>query len=267
MGNLGRPGYLATTDGMWPYSYDHVCDAGITMNQSDPDGLNWLPGMRLPACTCRGEDHPNPGYSRSAPEIDALEAQVEYMLAPAGNALGAVSQSLQVAPFDVLSRPNPEWQEIYDYAVTHINFYQGGPFQEAVSAVTLLNNEWYDGNAYQSYGFDYVPGDTGQIVWSVGDTQTWKVTGQSLGPNGNVAQRPVPEEPMSLVINFGMSPSFAAINWTSIGTLLPATMRVDYVRIYQDDDGEMTCDPVDFPTTQYIADHPEPYNNPNVTKW
>ena len=27
MGNLGRPGYGATTEGMWPYSYDS-CDVG-----------------------------------------------------------------------------------------------------------------------------------------------------------------------------------------------------------------------------------------------
>ncbi len=267
MGNLGRPGYLATTDGMWPYSYDHICDAGITMNQSDPTGLNFLPGMRLPACTCKGQDHPSPGYSRSAPEIDALEAQIEFMKPPAGDGVGGASQSIQIAPFDIWYRPNPEWQEIYDYGVTHINNYQGGPYQEAVSAVTTLNNDWYDNNQYQTYGFDYVPGADGQVVWNVGDVHTWKVTGKSLGPNGNIGQRTIPEEPMTLVVNFGMSNSFQAINWTGIAPLLPATMRIDYIRIYQDSDGEMTCDPVNFPTTQYIANHPAPYANPNLTHW
>jgi beta-glucanase (GH16 family) len=79
MGNLGRPGYPATTDGMWPYSYWDQCDAGITANQSSTDGISLLPGMRLPACTCSGEDHPTPGISRSSPEIDAIEASVGYM--------------------------------------------------------------------------------------------------------------------------------------------------------------------------------------------
>jgi beta-glucanase (GH16 family) len=106
MGNLGRPGYLATTDGMWPYSYDNLCDAGITPNQSDPSGLNYLPGMRLPACSCTGEDHPTPGLSRSAPEIDAIEASVSYLQPPAGAAIGSASQSLQTAPFDVYWRPD-----------------------------------------------------------------------------------------------------------------------------------------------------------------
>jgi beta-glucanase (GH16 family) len=106
MGNLGRPGYAATTDGMWPYSYDHICDAGITPNQSDPDGLSYLPGMRLPACTCKGEDHPSPGLSRSAPEIDALEATVNYLGPGQTNIVGEVSQSFQVAPFDINYTPD-----------------------------------------------------------------------------------------------------------------------------------------------------------------
>ena len=64
-----------------------------------------------------------------------------------------------------------------------------------------------------------------------------------------------------------MSSGFAALNLTGLATLMPATMRFDYIRIYQTQDGEMTCDPENYPTTAYIASHPEPYNNPNVTQW
>ena len=106
MGNLGRPGYASTTDGLWPYTYWDKCDLGITKNQSSPDGLSFLPGMRLPACTCSGADTPSPGKSRSAPEIDALEASVGYLDPPAGAAIGSVSQSAQVAPFDIWYQPN-----------------------------------------------------------------------------------------------------------------------------------------------------------------
>jgi len=107
MGNLGRPGYAATTDGMWPYSYHDQCDVGISANQSSNDGISYLPGMRLPACTCSGEDHPSPGKSRSAPEIDVIEASV-VNLGPKSlnNMIGAVSQSCQLAPFDVWYQPN-----------------------------------------------------------------------------------------------------------------------------------------------------------------
>lgn len=104
MGNLGRPGYAATTDGLWPYSYDNVCDAGITKNQSQTDGINKLSGMRLPACTCTGEDHPTPGTSRSAPEIDVIEASVAHM--NVNDQIGVVSQSAQFAPFDIWYAPD-----------------------------------------------------------------------------------------------------------------------------------------------------------------
>lgn len=267
MGNLGRPGYAATTDGMWPYSYDNVCDAGITKNQSDPDGLSSLPGMRLPACSCEGQDHPTPGLSRSVPEIDAIEASVMYLELPAGAAIGSASQSFQVAPFDILWRANTEFMEVYDYATSSMNAYQGGIYQQALSTVTNLNNDWYNGVGYQTYGFEYEPGSDGYVTWFVGDTQTWKVTGDAIGPNGNIGQRVMPEEPMAIIANFGMSNGFAALNLTGLGPLMPATMRFDYIRIYQDQNGQMTCDPTNYPTTSYIADHPEPYNNPNLTLW
>ncbi|KAF7189721.1 Beta-glucan synthesis-associated protein KRE6 [Pseudocercospora fuligena] len=267
MGNLGRPGYAATTDGMWPYSYDDVCDAGITPNQSDPSGINWLPGMRLPACTCSGEDHPSPGKSRSAPEIDAIEASVEFLVPPAGAGIGAASQSFQVAPFDMWYQPQADWMEIYDHRITEANSYQGGPYQQAISGLSALNNDWYDGKAYQTYAFEYEPGADGYITWYVGDDPTWKIFGNSVGPNGNVGQRVIPEEPMTIIANFGMSNGFSAINLTGIVPLLPATMRVDYIRIYQQDGDEMTCDPEGYPTTDYIASHPEPYANINITHW
>ena len=262
MGNLGRPGYLSTTDGMWPYSYHDGCDAGITANQSDPDGISALPGMRLPACTCQGSNHPSPGISRSAPEIDALEATVGYLEPPAFDAIGQVSQSFQTAPFDIFYRPNTEFIEIYDRAVTQANPYQGGVTQEALSALTNLNNDWYNGNAYQSYGFEYSPGADGYITWYIGEQQTWTLKGQAIGPNGNIGQRVIPEEPMHVIVNLGMSDGFAPINYTHLP--FPSTMRVDYIRIYQDDGGEMTCDPEGYPTTPYIAEHPRAYQNPNA---
>src|SRR5436305_6449166 len=106
MGNLGRPGYPAITEGLWPYSYWDKCDAGLTPNQSSTDRLSRLPGMKLPACTCQGEDHPSPGKSRSAPEIDALEASVGFMGPGQSHGVGAASQSAQFAPFDIWYQPD-----------------------------------------------------------------------------------------------------------------------------------------------------------------
>ena len=151
MGNLGRPGYMATTDGVWPYTYE-ACDAGITANQSSPDGISYLPGQRLPLCACSGLDHPNVGTGRGAPEIDALEAEYASNLK-----LGLASQSMQIAPFDIWYIPDYNFASINDDTVTSINSYAGGPFQQAVSGVTTLNNAWYEkyeDPKFQMYGYE-----------------------------------------------------------------------------------------------------------------
>jgi beta-glucan synthesis-associated protein KRE6 len=149
-----------------------------------------------------------------------------------------------------------------------MNGYRGGFFQQAVSGLTNLNNDWYNGNAYQVYAFEYTPGADGDIVWFVGDEKTWKLDGRALGPNGNVGQRTIPEEPMSIILNFGMSQGFAPLNLTGLAPLLPATMRFDYVRIYQDPNNEMvSCDPPGYESTGYIAEHMDVYQNPNKTLW
>ena len=118
MGNLGRAGYGASLDGMWPvrlsvlfslfvlstqlvqYTCDS-CDVGTLPNQTTPDGLpiaatingdeaadgvlSYLPGQKLSRCTCPGEEQPGPMHSdgtyvgRAAPAIDVIEAQVREL--------------------------------------------------------------------------------------------------------------------------------------------------------------------------------------------
>ncbi|KAL4876052.1 beta-1,6 glucan synthetase [Aspergillus karnatakaensis] len=267
MGNLGRPGHAATTDGMWPYSYHDGCDAGITPNQSSTDGISWLPGMRLPGCTCPGSDHPSPGRARSAPEIDVIEASVSPLNDDETKIIGSVSQSLQMAPFDIWYMPDYDYTAVYNQDVTQINNYRGGPYQQAMSGLTNLNNKWYNGREYQSYAFEYTPGAAGNITWFVGSDKTWTLDGRSIGPNGNVGQRVIPLEPLAIVMNLGMAWSFAPIN-DGIEKHMPAYMRFDYIRIYQDpDDISVTCDPSGYETTEYIAKHPVAYQNVNKTTW
>lgn len=260
MGNLGRPGYKATTEGVWPYTYSS-CDAGITPNQSSPDGLSHLPGQKLNSCTCKGADHPTPGTGRGAPEIDILEASVDPQ-----NRIGVVTQSFQVAPFDVFYRPDSEYMAIPNYETTQMNTYCGGPFQQAISGTTLLNNTWYDGAAYQKYAFEYIPGtsSTGKIAWFVGEDPTLILDGRAIGPNGNIGARQISQEPMSMVLNLGFSASWSQILLPDL--LFPTVMHVDYVRVYQKAGSESTtCDPEGYETTGYIEQHPVAYSNANLT--
>jgi beta-glucan synthesis-associated protein KRE6 len=158
--------------------------------------------------------------------------------------------------------------EVYDYSITQMNEYHGGPFQQAISGLSNLNNQWYDGNGYQTYAFEYKPGPDGDSTFFVGDEATWRLTADAIGPNGNIGQRVLPEEPMYAIVNFGMSNGFSALNLTGIAPLLPATMRIDHIRIYQDPNAEsITCDPPGYETTPYIRQHYDVYTNPNLTLW
>ena len=95
-----------------------------------------------------------------------------------------------------------------DPTITQMNTYCRGPFQQAISAVTTLNNSWYDGSEYQKYAFEYVPGtDKGKIAWFVGEDPTFILDGRAIGKNGNVKARQVSEESMSIVLNLGISHS------------------------------------------------------------
>jgi beta-glucanase (GH16 family) len=261
MGNLGRPGYLSTTDGLWPYTYQ-ACDVGITPNQSSSDGLSYLPGQRLPSCTCPMEDHPTPGKGRGAPEIDVIEAGSAY----APHNMSIATQSYQVAPFDLYWRPNYNFTAFPDYSLSNYNSYTGGPYQQAISATTNLNRNWFDGYQYQRYSFEYAPGEGKDafISWKVSDQTMFMIDGRAIGPTGNIQARQISEEPMSIVLNLGFSEAWTWIDWNQMH--FPAVMRVDYIRWYQKKGHTMvTCDPPGFETTKYIKDHLNAYTNPNFT--
>ncbi|CAG8677067.1 3304_t:CDS:2 [Cetraspora pellucida] len=247
LGNLGRPGYGATTDGVWPYSYDN-CDVGITPNQSDTSGtFSYVPGQRLNKCTCPGQDHPSPGKGRGAPEIDVFEATID------GDGQNHISQSAQFAPFDANRMINKSFIYIDNPNVTTFNTYVGGVWQQAVSSLTTINNEIYNNRVYEKYAFEYEPGPDGYISWFVGDQLTWRMNASAVGPSkiNDIGQRIISEEPMSIIINLGMSEEFSQVDFRNLE--FPSTMYVDYVRVYQDPlKVKVSCDPPDHPTSDYI---------------
>ncbi|EDO14360.1 hypothetical protein Kpol_176p1 [Vanderwaltozyma polyspora DSM 70294] len=265
MGNLARPGYLASTEGVWPYGYES-CDAGITPNQSSYDGISYLPGQKLNICTCDDEDHPNQGTGRGAPELDILEAEADTTIG-----VGVASQSMQIAPFDIWYIPDYQFVEIYNFTTTTMNSYCGGPFQQAISAVTTLNTTWYefgpDAGYYQTFSIEYLNDDeSGYVRWFVGDDPTFTIYAQALHENGNIGSRTVSKEPMSIIMNLGISNNWAYIDWQSI--YFPVTMSIDYVRLYQPKNQvNVNCDPTDYPTYDYIQNHLNAYQNPNLTSW
>lgn len=102
-----------------------------------------------------------------------------------------------------------------------------------LSSSTLLRsgNLWII--QYQKYAFEYIPGEAdGSIAWFVGDEETIRMTGRvgcitwkcfctadrhnqgnAIGPNGNIGQRDISQEPMSMILNLGFSTAWAWIDY------------------------------------------------------
>ncbi|VDC02538.1 unnamed protein product [Peniophora sp. CBMAI 1063] len=295
MGNLGRAGYGASLEGLWPYSYDS-CDVGTAPNQTvngqpvaatengDPSVngiLSYLQGQRLSRCTCGGESHPGPKHSdgtyvgRAAPEIDMFEATVEASVGSTdSDALaGLVSQSAQWAPFNqgYIWKNTSDNLKIYDTSISEQNPYIGGKTQQATSALTNTNQDCYEleGGCSSVYGFEYVPGfDNAYITWVTDNKASWTINAAGVGADDSVgiSARPVPQEPMYLIMNLGISENFGTPDLTNLK--FPAHMSVDWIRVYQrSSDRNVGCNPKDFPTEPYIEKYQEAYSNPNLTTW
>ncbi|TBU39860.1 glycoside hydrolase family 16 protein [Dichomitus squalens] len=288
MGNLGRAGYGASLDGMWPYSYD-ACDVGTVNNQTigqepaaalegnDPynnGALSFQPGQRLSRCTCPGESHPGPLHDngeyvgRSAPEIDMFEAQIGGT--PVGDRVAGVSQSCQWAPMNWKYQTDGTY-DTADPTLSRNNSYSGGVYQQATSVVTATDQTAFEfsGGNYALYGFQYKPGfGDAYISWVANGKTSWTLHQSLLGPDPvvGISDRAIPQEPMYLIMNLGMSSGFGEIEFDKL--TFPSTMRVDWIRVYQDPNAiNIGCDPSAFPTSAYISQYQEAYANPDLTTW
>lgn len=300
MGNLGRAGYGASTEGLWPYSYDS-CDVGTMPNQTylqsqgggpvaaDTSGhyvdqygptLSMLPGQRLSRCTCPNADHPGPKHAdgtwvgRSAPEIDIIEAAANN--GPEEH--GQVSMSLQVAPFDEAYNISHAGYHLYDEKLSGhnatFNDYTGSALQQAVSTKVNTTTAAYQmtEGKYDTYGYEYEPGggEDAYITWTVSSKPVVTLNSSAIGPNKatEIGQRLIPVEPMYILFNLGIASSFAWVNWDVISKDFPSIMRIDYVRVWQEPDKIKTsCSPPDYPTKEYIERHKEAYYNNKLTSW
>ncbi|KAG6853425.1 hypothetical protein C0991_004538 [Blastosporella zonata] len=75
--------------------------------------------------------------------------------------------------------------------------------------------------------------------------------GLAADPLTEIGPRQIPQEPMYIIANLGFSVNFGGIDFTNIK--LPATMRIDWIRVYQPANAQnVGCDPPDFPTATYI---------------
>jgi beta-glucanase (GH16 family) len=229
MGNLGRAGYMPSTKGLWPYSYDQC----LFINKTDGSQTYFnssqtiyyeqlcaentcvpyipVPGSEVPpqlfsACPKNQSD---PNYvdrelygmqwntSRNAPEFDVFEIIVN-----SGSGASA-SQTLQMAPLLTLGQ---DWSNLSYYVDYDIEppgvTYPGGPsflntqhngwsgifgrpgngYQDSMSAVSLLNDSFYNG--FHTFGVDWAPGE--YLRWYVDGIFAYEINPTSLLPRSGV---------------------------------------------------------------------------------
>lgn len=268
MGNLARAGYMRSTEGLWPFSYD-ACDENALVAPG-----NWTEhkGQRINRC--------NSTIGRGSQEIDLLEVGVWEPYSP------KLSTSMQIAP---LLPPGLHWLDnegamyfpTYSDPTLHstpngwagINSYMRGDangtykfmprpgttLADALSAIHDLNATHF--TQFYTYGFDWVPNK--YIRWYINNKLIFEMNALALkggtnGANQTVADRMIPVEPAYININLAMSNSFALI---SPDLPLPARMEIDWVRVYQYKDMlDIGCDTEKFPSQQYIMSRVNDYN-------
>ncbi|KAJ7239362.1 glycoside hydrolase family 16 protein [Mycena rebaudengoi] len=253
MGNLGRAGYGASLDGMTSARATPLLPH--SQRQGRTGTLVVPPGQRLSRCTCAGESHPGPIHKdgsyvgRSAPEIDIFEAQIG---GEAGAHVGQVSQSAQWAPFnkDYRLDNSSDLFIIKDLTLSHKNSFSGLFYQQAASVVSTTRF------------------DEGYITWLTDNKVMWTMKSGAVGadPDTGIAARPVTEEPLYILANLGVSRAFGFVDFEHI--TFPATMLIDWIRVYQDPNAiNIGCDPPNRPTSAYIDTYIEAYTNPLLTTW
>ncbi|KAG8981100.1 hypothetical protein FRC05_004000 [Tulasnella sp. 425] len=247
--------------------------AAQTSGKTKTNGvLSYLPGQRVSACTCPGEDHPGPNVNvgRNAPEIDIFEAERSKTGGPGGQ----TSQSSQYAPFNNAYQYNTAATTLY-LPTTYHNTFLGSETQQSISSLTDMDESWFENSAnptYTTYGLEFLGDDknpaNGFINWVAGGQHSWGLTAAAFGPDAltEISQRTVSVEPMAIVMNLGISESFQTVDTSTL--TLPAHLRFDYIRVYQrKGQTNVGCDPENYPTAKYINDHIAAYTNANLTFW
>lgn len=147
---------------------------------------------------------------RGAPEIDVLEAQKNQVT----NVGGKVSQSVQFAPFDhdyVYNTATTTEFEIFNSGITQPNGYKGSAVQQAISGLTDLPADIFNGTGgnFYTFGFEYWTDpshpEEGYIIWQASGVQSMRMGADAVSPDplpdgSGVGQRLVAEEPMVCLV-------------------------------------------------------------------
>jgi len=297
LGNLGKPTYEASTNLIWPWSFNK-CDESM------------IEAQEISACKRTHHYGMPAGTGRGSTEIDILEAMAGTLknIMNTQISMPYFSSTLQLAPgipdnrpnFGVPPQPDQTWYTNMSYGQnSSVNvFFYGSDLgatsileptlrtakqsyrADSVSAVNNIDNSFFD--EFHTYGLEWATGKDGYIKWYADDNLLFGVTAEGVSTNG--AQ--IPEEPSYLIFNTAVSSSwgfplpcpdgcdcacFDCLREECICGLpqgfcemLPSYFLIDYVRVYQyeNDSTQFTgCDPVSHPNRRFMEAHKDRYIN------
>ena len=169
---------------------------------------------------------------------------------------------------------------VYDGTKDRVHKYQ----EDAISVNTVLQNTHFERS--HIYRLEWQPGHYGYLDWYLDDELVFSIEGSSIH---ELTGAMIPEEPMYLILNTAISHQWGMPEPCDIANCptcwrcydctnpecqcglpdgmkfcknLPAEMRIDYIRLYQDPSDpshELSCSPLSHPTAEFIAAHPERY--------
>ncbi|CAN0308956.1 unnamed protein product [Ascophyllum nodosum] len=292
LGNLGRATYEASTNLIWPWSYNK-CDPKLQRAQE------------ISACNKVNHFGLHPHQGRGSTEIDILEAQPGLSSDPLLN-LGKVnnpyvSTTVQLAPGiprhrpangDLLT-PADNWYKNmtigndsilnYHFYGMHVDktapeepVYRGADqayLADAISALTPLKRTHF--HDFHNYKLEWVPGPGGYLRWYIDNVEVLAVDAKVIEEHGTQ----IPDEPSYIILNTAVSSSWGfpvppipcdnpcydcgddkchcAIP-QGFCKMLPSYFMIDYVRVYQntsDDRMSVGCDIPSHPSKLWIQAH------------
>lgn len=293
LGNLGRATYEASTNLIWPWSYDK-CDHKLQHAQE------------ISACNKVNHFQMHNYMGRGSTEIDIIEAQPGTSDDPLMN-LGKVnspyvSTTLQLAPGIPKNRPtnghllSPDniWYEgmkfgdnstlNYHFYGMHVDkttpqepVYRGADqayLADAISGLSPLERTHF--HELHNYKLEWMPGKGGYLRWYIDDVEVLGIDGHTVEKHGTQ----IPDEPSYVILNTAVSSSWGfpipcpqgceclcydckdpschcAIPY-GFCKMLPSFFMIDHVRVYQaKNDSRMSvgCDIPSHPSKLWIEAH------------
>ncbi|KAJ8598816.1 hypothetical protein CTAYLR_008653 [Chrysophaeum taylorii] len=293
LGAMARATYVASTDWMWPWSYN-TCDRERQYTQE------------INACEPSPHYGLRPNTGRGAPEIDILEAMPGVGTLNYGLEKPYWSTSYQVAPGKLHDRPvegkrpNPgQWYEdgLRYGGNTSINaFFYGEELKhftkretyvaDALSANTHIDDTHFTN--FHTYRLEWeVEPDREALRWYLDGDFIYEILPRSLDFTG----AKMPDEPMHILLNTAVSSTWGfPLPWEQppgcdsskkcydcgsqkcacqlpVGfcEMLPAHYEIDSVRVYQrldEKSHKIGCSTDTHPTRRFIEGHVDRYFDP-----